>query len=486
MANIIIDNFLGKTPRWYKLTILAFLIINPLVFFFVPNGPFIAGWMLLLQFIFTLSLALKCYPVPSGGLLALEAVIIGLTSPEHVYKEVAVNLPIILLLIFMVAAIYYLKDVIFFGFAKMFTAIKNKTLLSLAFCFVCGALSAFLDALAIMAIIIAISFNFLAIYHRVAGELSDSEDGCKEMEEFKGFLRNIIMHGAIGTVLGGTMTIVGEPHNLMIATKMGWDFVSFFKHCSVISVPVAIAGLILCPIIETLKLPGFGYQLPERAYNAIVKDCNTKFSNISRQALFDYILQGIVAILLFLALAFHLAEVGLIGIALMVIMSAFKGLTKEHEFAEAFNNAMPFVLLIIVFFAILAVVEEQHLVTPLIEWVFTFSGKVQLLALYFANGALSVISDNVFVASVFIKEVEQAYTQGLFSHEWFEKLAVVVNMGTNVPAVATPNGHAAFLFLLTSAIAPAINLSFWQMVKLAFPYTVVMTVTGAVAIYFLM
>lgn len=484
MFNIFINNFLGRTPRWYKITILAFLIINPIVFFLI--SPFWAGWLLLLEFIFTLSLALKCYPVPSGGLLALEAVAIGLTSPDGVYKEVAANLPIVLLLIFMVAAIYYLKDVVFIAFTKLFVGIKNKQLLSLTFCIMCAALSAFLDGLAIMAVIIAVSFNFYAMFHRVSVELSDSENTRSEMEEFKGFLRNIIMHGAIGTVLGGTMTIVGEPHNLMIASKMGWSFGEFFRHCSVISVPTAIAGFALCPILETLKFNGFGYKLPQSAYDVIIKDYNAKFSKISKQSLFDYILQGIVAILLFAALAFHLAEVGLVGIALMIIMSAFKGLIKEHDFAEAFNNAMPFTLLIIVFFAILAVVEEQHLVAPLIKWVFTFSGKFQLLALYVANGALSVISDNVFVASVFIKEVENAYSQGLFLLEWREKLAVVVNMGTNIPAVGTPNGHAAFLFLLTSSIAPLINLSFWQMVKLALPYTIVMTLTGALAIYFFM
>lgn len=481
MLSIISNNFLGKTPRWYKLTILAFLIINPIVFFFI--SPFLAGWMLLLEFIFTLSLALKCYPVPSGGLLALEAVLMGLATPEGVYKEVAGNLPTILLLIFMVAAIYYLKDIVFLGFTRLFVKIKNKQLLSLTFCIMCAALSAFLDGLAIMAVIIAVSFNFYALFHRVSTELKDAK---AEMEEFKGFLRNIIMHGAIGTVLGGTMTIVGEPHNLMIAGKMGWSFADFFKHCSVISVPVAIAGFILCPILETLKFPGFGYKLPENAYNAIIQEYRAKFRKMSKQSLFEYILQGIVAILLFLALGLHLAEVGLIGIALMIVMSAFRGLTKEHDFAESFNNAMPFVLLIIVFFAILAVVEEQHLITPLIQWVFNFSDKGQLLALYGANGALSLISDNVFVASVFIKEVESAFSQGLFSQEWYNKLAVVVNMGTNVPAVGTPNGHAAFLFLLTSSIAPLINLSFWQMVKLALPYTIVMTATGALCIYFFM
>ena len=35
-------NFLGASPDWYKLTIIAFLVINPILFFFV--SPFFAGY----------------------------------------------------------------------------------------------------------------------------------------------------------------------------------------------------------------------------------------------------------------------------------------------------------------------------------------------------------------------------------------------------------------------------------------------------------
>ena len=76
-------NFLGNAPEWYKLTILAFLVVNPILLFTV--GPFITGWILIVEFIFTLAMALKCYPLPAGGLLAIEAVALGLTKAESVY-----------------------------------------------------------------------------------------------------------------------------------------------------------------------------------------------------------------------------------------------------------------------------------------------------------------------------------------------------------------------------------------------------------------
>ena len=70
MAASVRENFLGNSPDWYKLTIVGFLILNPIL---VTIDPFIAGWALVLEFIFTLAMALKCYPLQPGGLLAVDS-----------------------------------------------------------------------------------------------------------------------------------------------------------------------------------------------------------------------------------------------------------------------------------------------------------------------------------------------------------------------------------------------------------------------------
>ena len=101
LGRAFLHNFLGQAPAWYKYTIIAFLAVNPLIH--LTLGPVVAGWLLLAQFIFTLAMALKCYPLQPGGLLAIEAVLIGLTSAETVLHKVESNLEVMLLLIFMVA-----------------------------------------------------------------------------------------------------------------------------------------------------------------------------------------------------------------------------------------------------------------------------------------------------------------------------------------------------------------------------------------------
>ena len=54
-------NFLGNAPDWYKRSIIAFLLLNPVAL--AVSGPFVTGWLLILEFIFTLAMALKCYPL---------------------------------------------------------------------------------------------------------------------------------------------------------------------------------------------------------------------------------------------------------------------------------------------------------------------------------------------------------------------------------------------------------------------------------------
>jgi len=89
-------------------------------------------------------------------------------------------------------------------------------------------------------------------------------------------------------------------------------------------------------------------------------------------------------------------------------------------------------------------------------------------------------------AKLIYNALAKAFSDGRISREQFDLLAVTINTGTNIPSVGTPNGQAAFLFLLTSSLAPLIRLSYGEMVKLALPYTITMTLAGLLATLFLL
>ena len=266
IAQSVMDNFLGNAASWYKLTIIGFLVINPIVL--MTMGPFIAGWLLVGEFIFCLAMALKCYPLQPGGLLAIQAVILGMTSSETVFHEAEANFEVILLLIFMVAGIFFLKDLLLYIFTKIMIRVKSKIMLSLLFSFTAAVLSAFLDALTVTAVIITVAAGLYGVYHKVTSgkgfdadhdHADDTGIGAETKEDlmqFRAFLRNLMMHGAVGTALGGVCTLVGEPQNLLIGELAGWEFIEFFVRVAPVSMPVFVVGLMTCAFVEKFKILG--------------------------------------------------------------------------------------------------------------------------------------------------------------------------------------------------------------------------------------
>lgn len=205
-------------------------------------------------------MALKCYPMQPGGQLLMQAMFIGMTTPENMKNEMMVNIEVILLLVFMVTGIYFMKGLLLYLFTKLLIKLKNKIGLSIAIAAAC----AFLDALTLVAVIITVGLVFYSIYHKVASgkdfnaEHDHSHDdevphlNRNDLKDFRAFLLNLIMHAGIGTALGGVMTMVGEPQNLIIADRAGWDFVEFFIRMSPITIPVFIAGLTTTFIVDKI------------------------------------------------------------------------------------------------------------------------------------------------------------------------------------------------------------------------------------------
>ena len=492
-------NFLGGAPDWYKVTIVAFLAINPFAFAFF--GGFIAGWVLVLEFIFTLAMALRCYPLQAGGLLAIEALLIGMTTPSHVFKEVAANFPVVLLLVFMVAGIYFMKELLLFTFTKILLSVRNKRMLAFLFCFVGAVLSAFLDALTVTAVVISVAVGFHGVYRQfiertalerlevaAAKERQGDEVPVPELahredvDRFNAFLRSLVMHAAVGTALGGVTTIVGEPQNVLIADRLGWEFIEFFWRMAPVTLPVLVVGLVTCVALEKLKVLGYGPELPDRVRAVLLEHDAKQSQERTQRDNARLVVQAVTAGALVLALAFHVAEIGLIGLALIVVQTAFNGIVEEPRIAPAFEEALPFTALLVVFFAIVAVIADQQLFQPIIDHVLALPAAQQPGIFYIANGLLSVISDNVFVATVYINQVKEAFDAGLINRHQFDVLAVAINTGTNIPSVATPNGQAAFLFLLTSSLAPLIRLSYGRMVLMALPYTATMGTAGWICV----
>jgi len=486
VINLAYKEFLGNSPNWFKNAILLFLLVCLPLKYIV--GTTVLGWLFLAMFILTLAMALKCYPLQSGGIVALAILALGLTSPETVWHEIQANLGVLALLIFMVSFIYFMKPLLSFLFARLIVSVNSKWVLSLMFSVMAAFLSAFLDALTVTAVLIAVFVALYGVYQRIhsVGNKDYDQDGVDDREElggdtlagFRAFIRSLVMHGAVGTALGGVTTMVGEPQNLLIAQKMDWEFIEFVLIMSHVTIPAVLAGFITCVLLELTGVLGYGTKLDPQVRAILQGYVEEEDKKRKKKEVYALWVQGLCGVLLVIGLGMHLMEVGLIGLSLLVVVTALTGINEEHRIGHAFEESLPFVSLLCIFFVVVGMIHDLHLFSPVIAWVLTMPMEAQPGAFFLANGLLSAISDNVFVATVYINEVKAAYDAGEISREHLNTLAVSINTGTNLPSVATPNGQAAFLFLLTSALAPVIRLGYIKMVIMALPYTIVLTIVG--------
>lgn len=491
----LLRNFLGHAPDWYKLLIVGFLLVNPLIWALL--GPVTVAWCVLAEFIITLAMALKCYPLQPGGLIVIQAILLGLTDVASVYRELEDGLSLILLLVFMVAGIYFLKNLLLLVFTRLLLDVRRPLLLPLLFCLAAALLSAFLNALTVLAVVITMGAGFYEVYHRLASGMQHGDSSHdlgsdhavhelhhEDLIAFRGFLRGLLMHAAVGSALGGVATQIGEPQNLLIAQQAGWDFVEFFLRVAPVSLPVLLVGLLTCAVLDRWRLFGYGTPLPENVRAVLEQYDRQETEKRSARDRANLVVQALAAIVLIVAVALQLAEVGLIGLLLIILTTSFMGITDEPRIGKAFEAALPFASLLVVFFALVAQIKDQHLFEYVVQWALNFDGKLQTAVFYLATGALSAISNGVIVATIFIAEIKAALLEGVIGRQQFEALAVAVNVGTTIPSIAMPNGQAPLLFLLSSALAPLIRLSYGRMLWMALPYAVVLTAAGLLAILY--
>ena len=179
--------------------------------------------------------------------------------------------------------------------------------------------------------------------NRPDGDIGDDSDFTGEerkqtLEQFRAFLRSLLMHAGVGTALGGVMTMVGEPQNLIIAKSAGWGFIDFFLRMAPVTLPVLVCGLLVCWLVERFRLFGYGAQLPA-AVRDVLKEYDRKATaGRSRQERLKLVMQALIGVWLVLALAFHLAEVGLIGLSVIILATSLCGVNDEHAIGKAFQK----------------------------------------------------------------------------------------------------------------------------------------------------
>lgn len=79
--------------------------------------------------------------------------------------------------------------------------------------------------------------------------------------------------------------------------------------------------------------------------------------------------QAVIGVWLIAVLAFHLVEVKLVDLSVIILVTTFSGVTDERAIGKTFTEVLPSTVLLMMFFIIVTVIINQRLLTPVIEFV---------------------------------------------------------------------------------------------------------------------
>ncbi|HLC16578.1 MAG TPA: ArsB/NhaD family transporter [Thermodesulfovibrionia bacterium] len=299
---------------------------------------------------------------------------------EHRLVELGVDWNVIFLLISMMVIINLMRPTGIFEFIAIKSAKLGKgdpIRIMVIFAIVVAILSALLDNVTTVLLITPVTFL-------IADAL--------EIDPIP-----YLLVCAFASNIGGTATLIGDPPNIMIASKAGLSFMDFVYHLTPVVIVMMVAFIVMIKLMFGKKLvtrPELKSRIMEMDEYEVIKD---KGMLIKSLAVLFLVLAGFV---LHGALHYHPATIALFGAGLLLLLS--KTHDPHHYLAEVEWST-------IFFFIGLFIMVGAVAKVGLIKWM-----SLQMLA---------ITQGNMFATSMLIM--------------WFSAFASAIV--DNIPYVATMN-----------------------------------------------
>lgn len=269
---------------------------------------------------------------------------------------------------------------------------------------------------------------------------------------------------AMASNIGGTATLVGDPPNIIIASRGGLSFNDFLTNLAPLVVLLMVAFIGVCRV---LFRRAFRYD-PERA--KAVMELNPREAITDRRLLVQsLIVLGLVmvAFVLHPVLGYEPAVVALLGAGLLV---AATRVTTEEAIADVEWPTL-------VFFAGLFVMVGSLVHTGVIDQLSHLaidatgdSVGLASMVLLWGSAVLSAIIDNIpYVATMspIVSDLVEAQHGG--GHTLWWALALGADLGGNATAI----GASANVVILGIAERNGARISFWQFTRYGLVVTAV-------------
>jgi Na+/H+ antiporter NhaD/arsenite permease-like protein len=397
---------------------------------------------------------------------AVLMVMIGVLDFEQAIH--AIEFETIILLMAMMLLVEVSRESGVFSFLTVKMAQKSKgnpLLLFLMFCGVTAFVSAFLDNVTTIVLVVPITISLL-----------------------KGMGRDpkpYIIGEIIFSNIGGAMTMIGDPPNIIIGGATGLSFNQFIVNLAppVLVSLVIIAGLFIATHWKKHLKPITGDLRKLFMSHLLLHQLSYRFKNTYLNVTF---MKKSVAVLLitiagFLTqqyLGFSVALIALAGAVLLLIVSS-----KESDLHSCLRSVEWSTLLFFAgLFVMVGAVEHVGFLDILSEFILGFSGDSYLLLLLiilWISGFASMILDNIPFVTLMIPvifNIQAGLTGSVDPNLLWWSLSLGACLGGN----GTLIGASANVIGTDLAKKGGVNISFLQFMKYGIPITFISLMISSV------
>ncbi|MFH1533975.1 MAG: ArsB/NhaD family transporter [Nitrospirota bacterium] len=421
--------------------------------------------------IFAVSFAFIAFEVFDKSLVALFGallmVILGVLTPEEAID--AIEFETILLLLGMMILVHIASKSGIFEWLNVriasFTK-GNPLFIFLFFSILTAVLSAFLDNVTTVILIVPLTIEL------VRGMGKDPKP--------------YIMAEIFFSNIGGALTLIGDPPNIIIGGATGFSFLDFIINLWVPILAVAIFTMLVFGIWYWKKLKPISDNLIELfTANIIIKKIKHDFVKTTIHK--DFVIK-VVAVLVLTVIGFLMQhQLGLPNYVIAFTAAIALGLitAKRHSIHDSFKNVEWTTLFFFAgLFIMVAGVEKTGILEALSEYVAHSTSNVFFLALIvlWVSGIVSMILDNIPFVTVMIPVIMgiQAELGGSdISILWW-----ALSLGACLGGNGTIVGASANVISIDIAKKKGTSISFIEYLKFSLPVTLGILVICSVYLFF--
>jgi Na+/H+ antiporter NhaD/arsenite permease-like protein len=256
--------------------------------------------------------------------------------------------------------------------------------------------------------------------------------------------------------IGGTATLIGDPPNIIIASRGGLTFNDFLVNLTPIIAVLVVVLLVMCRLMFRRS---FAYD-PQRAAEVMALDQREAITDRRLLARSGAVLLAVLTgFVLSSPLGYSPALVALLGAGVLVLIS---GLSPREYLAEV---EAPTLLFFAGLFVMVGALIKVGAIEHLAEWATAATGGNAQTATFLLLGASTVLSavvDNIpYVATMAPLVDSLAQQTGNPGNVLWWALALGADLGGN----ATVIGASANVVMLGIAEKNGHRISFWQFAR---------------------